>query len=75
MSPRFTSVLISLFASSALLLTSTAGAAPKKGKDDAAAKEKVSKSDMGKSKKNDLLLNIPFMERLNKEKKAKDGNA
>jgi hypothetical protein len=37
-------------------------------------KEKVDKNDMSKSKKNDLLLNIPFMERLSKEKK-KDGNA
>ena len=48
MSPRFTSVLISLFASSALLLTSTAGAAPKKGKDDAAAKEKAAKEQAEK---------------------------
>jgi hypothetical protein len=39
-----------------------------------AAKEKIAQNDMGKSKKNDLLLNIPFMERLSKEKK-KDGNA
>jgi hypothetical protein len=38
------------------------------------AKEKAQQSDMNKSKKNDLLLNIPFMERLNKEKK-KDGHA
>ncbi|MEO7425260.1 MAG: hypothetical protein ABI036_08735 [Fibrobacteria bacterium] len=37
-------------------------------------KEKVEKNDMSKTKKNDLLLNIPFMDRLNKEKK-KDGNA
>ena len=35
-------------------------------------KEKADKNDMSKSKKNDLLLNIPFMERLSKEKK-KDG--
>jgi hypothetical protein len=42
---------------------------------DLASKEKANKADMSKSKKNDLLLNIPFMERLNKEKKAKDGNA
>ncbi len=40
---------------------------------DKKAKEKAEKNDMSKSKKNDLLLNIPFMERLNKEKK-KDGN-
>jgi hypothetical protein len=37
-------------------------------------KEKVEKNDMSKTKKNDLLLNIPFMDRLNQEKK-KDGNA
>jgi hypothetical protein len=42
---------------------------------DIASKEKANKADLNKSKKNDLLLNIPFMERLNKEKKAKDGNA
>lgn len=38
-------------------------------------KEKVQQVDMNKNKKNDLLLNIPFMERLSKEKKAKDGHA
>src|SRR6478609_5526032 len=52
MSPRFTPMLISVFASSALLLTSAAGAAPKKTKaetakeqadKDAAAKEKADK--------------------------------
>jgi hypothetical protein len=37
-------------------------------------REKATQSDLAKSKKNDLLLNIPFMERLSKEKK-KDGNA
>lgn len=37
------------------------------------AKEKAQQNDMNKGKKNDLLLNIPFMERLSKEKK-KDGN-
>lgn len=37
------------------------------------AADKASKADLSKSKKNDLLLNIPFMERLNKEKK-KDGD-
>lgn len=36
-------------------------------------KEKANQNDMSKSKKNDLLLNIPFMERLSKERK-KDGN-
>lgn len=36
-------------------------------------REKAQQNDMAKSKKNDLLLNIPFMERLSKEKK-KDGN-
>lgn len=36
-------------------------------------REKAQQNDMSKSKKNDLLLNIPFMERLSKEKK-KDGN-
>jgi len=36
-------------------------------------REKTQQSDLAKSKKNDLLLNIPFMERLSKEKK-KDGN-
>ena len=38
------------------------------------SKEKADKQDLSKSKKNDLLLNIPFMDRLSKEKK-KDGNA
>ncbi|MDB5050094.1 MAG: hypothetical protein JWO30_3165 [Fibrobacteres bacterium] len=37
------------------------------------AKEKAQQNDMNKGKKNDLLLNIPFMERLSKEKK-KDGH-
>ena len=36
-------------------------------------REKANQNDLSKSKKNDLLLNIPFMERLSKEKK-KDGN-
>lgn len=36
-------------------------------------REKAQHNDLAKSKKNDLLLNIPFMERLSKEKK-KDGN-
>lgn len=40
---------------------------------DKKAKEKADKADMNKSKKNDLLLNIPFMERLSKEKK-KEGD-
>jgi hypothetical protein len=47
MSPRFTSLLISVFASSALLLTSTAGAAPKKTKADT-AKEKAAKEQAEK---------------------------
>jgi hypothetical protein len=42
---------------------------------DRKTKEKVQQVDMNKNKKNDLLLNIPFMERLSKEKKAKDGHA
>ena len=42
---------------------------------DKLLKEKVQQVDLNKNKKNDLLLNIPFMERLSKEKKAKDGNA
>jgi hypothetical protein len=37
-------------------------------------REKAQHNDLAKSKKNDLLLNIPFMERLSKEKK-KEGNA
>jgi hypothetical protein len=37
-------------------------------------REKTQQNDLAKSKKNDLLLNIPFMERLSKEKK-KDGHA
>ena len=37
------------------------------------SKEKAQQNDMNKGKKNDLLLNIPFMERLSKEKK-KEGN-
>ncbi len=46
-----------------------------KGKElEKLAKEKASQNDLSKSKKNDLLLNIPFMERLSKEKK-KDGHA
>lgn len=32
-------------------------------------REKTQQTDLAKSKKNDLLLNIPFMERLSKEKK------
>lgn len=36
-------------------------------------REKAHQSDLNKAKKSDLLLNIPFMERLSKEKK-KDGN-
>lgn len=45
-----------------------------KGKEqEKLALEKAQKADMSKSKKNDLLLNIPFMERLSKEKK-KEGN-
>ncbi|GEM_PF-1861656 len=39
------------------------------------SKEKAQQVDMNKNKKNDLLLNIPFMERLSKEKKGKDGHA
>ncbi|MDB5102952.1 MAG: hypothetical protein JWP91_641 [Fibrobacteres bacterium] len=44
---------------------------------DKLTKEKAQQNDMSKNKKNDLLLNIPFMERLNKdkEKKGKDGHA
>lgn len=37
-------------------------------------REKAQQADTGKSRKNDLLLNIPFMDRLSKEKR-KDGNA
>jgi hypothetical protein len=40
---------------------------------DRISKEKAQQNDMSKGKKNDLLLNIPFMERLSKEKK-KDGH-
>ncbi|HET7540044.1 MAG TPA: cell envelope integrity protein TolA [Polyangiaceae bacterium] len=47
MSPRVTSMLISLFASSALLLTSSAGAAPKKTKADT-AKEQAAKEQAEK---------------------------
>ena len=36
-------------------------------------REKAQQNDLSKAKKNDLLLNIPFMERLSKEKK-KDGH-
>lgn len=36
-------------------------------------REKTQQTDLAKAKKNDLLLNIPFMERLSKEKK-KEGN-
>jgi hypothetical protein len=36
-------------------------------------RDKARQNDMAKAKKNELLLNIPFMERLNKEKK-KDGD-
>jgi hypothetical protein len=39
------------------------------------SKEKAKQVDLNKNKKNDLLLNIPFMERLSKEKKGKDGHA
>ena len=51
MSPRFTSLLISLFASSALLLTSTAGAAPKAKAETAkekAAREQAEKEQAAK---------------------------
>jgi len=48
MSPRFTSVLISVFASSALLLTSTADAAPKSKADT--AKEKAAEEEAAKQK-------------------------
>jgi len=48
MSPRFTSVLISVFASSALLLTSTADAAPKTKADT--AKEKAAEEEAAKQK-------------------------
>jgi len=47
MSPRFTSLLISVFASSTVLLTSTAQAAPKKTKADA-AKEQAAKEQAAK---------------------------
>ena len=54
MSPRFTSVLISVFASSALLLTSAASAAPKKTKADTAkekaAKDKAAEEEAAKQK-------------------------
>ena len=36
-------------------------------------KEKAAQADQGKGKKNELLLNIPFMERLNKEKGKGNG--
>ena len=36
-------------------------------------REKAQQTELTKSKKNDLLLNIPFMERLSKERK-KDGH-
>ncbi len=36
-------------------------------------KEKAAQADQGKGKKNELLLNIPFMERLNKEKGKENG--
>jgi hypothetical protein len=36
-------------------------------------KEKSNQNDMSKDKKNDLLLNIPFMERLHKENKKDHG--
>ena len=51
MSPRFTSLLISAFASSALLLTSAAGAAPKSKADTAkekAAQEEAAKEEAAK---------------------------
>jgi len=63
MSPRFTSVLISVFASSALLLTSTAEAAPKKTKADA-AKEQAAKEQADKEKAD--------KEKAEKEQAAKD---
>jgi len=47
MSPRFTSLLISAFASSALLLSSAADAAPKKAKADP-AKEQAAKDEAAK---------------------------
>ncbi len=36
---------------------------------DRLSKEKANQADMKKGKKNELLLNIPFMERLSKEKR------
>jgi hypothetical protein len=40
---------------------------------DRLLKEKVAQSDANKNKKNELLLNIPFMERLSKEKRKDNG--
>lgn len=48
MSPRFTSLLISVFASSALLLTSTAGAAPPKKAKAETAKDKAAREQAEK---------------------------
>ncbi len=36
------------------------------------SKEKGDQNDLNKGKKNELLLNIPFMERLSKEKRKDD---
>jgi hypothetical protein len=40
---------------------------------DRLSKEKAQQQDMNKGKKNELLLNIPFMERLSKEKRKDNG--
>lgn len=40
---------------------------------DRLSKEKALQQDMNKGKKNELLLNIPFMERLSKEKRKDNG--
>lgn len=36
------------------------------------SKEKIAHAEMNKGKKNELLLNIPFMERLSKEKRKEN---
>ena len=85
MSPRFTSLLISAFASSALLLTSSAGAAPKTKADtakeqaakDEAAKEQAAKEQAAKeeAEKEQAAKEQAAKEDAAKEDAAKDAEA
>ena len=72
MSPRFTSLLISVFASSTLLLTSAAGAAPKKAD---AAKEKAAKEQAEKEQAEKEKAEKEQAEKADAEKEQADKDA